>query len=267
MAEPVMATSISKATAYNPAAIREMFPLLQRTVRGKPLVFLDSAASSQKPQLVIDAITEYYEHHHANVHRGVYALSAEATEMFEAARKTAADFLNAASTKEIIFTRGTTEGINCIATCFERSILKPGDEVLISAMEHHSNIVPWQIACTQTGATLKVIPVADNGELSLDTFDNLLTDRTRIVSIVHVSNTLGTINPVIEIIRRAHLRGIPVLVDGAQAVPHLPVDVQVLDADFYVCSAHKMYGPPVSEYSLAKNTGWIVFLLTRAVVR
>ncbi len=223
--------------------IREAFPLLKRTVRGMPLVFLDSAASSQKPRVVIDAISNYYEQHHANVHRGVYALSAEATDLFEDARNAAARFLNAGSTREIIFTRGTTEGINCISTCFERAILQPGDEVLISGMEHHSNIVPWQIACEQTGAHLRVLPVTDSGELRMDLLDGLLTERTRIVSIVHVSNTLGTINPVEEIIRRAHAKDIPVLLDGAQAAPHMIIDVQALDVDFYVCSSHKMYGP------------------------
>lgn len=208
-----------------------------------PLVFLDTAASSQKPQVVIDAISKYYLEHHANVHRGVYALSAEATDLFEASRNAATRFLNAASSREIIFTKGTTEGINCIATCFERAILQPGDEVLISGMEHHSNIVPWQIACLQTGAKLRVLPITDRGELRMDLLDEYLTERTRIVSVVHVSNSLGTINPVEEIIRRAHARDIPVLLDGAQAAPHMTVDVQALDVDFYVCSSHKMYGP------------------------
>jgi cysteine desulfurase/selenocysteine lyase len=230
-------------TGFDVQKIREAFPILKRKVRGMPLVFLDSAASSQKPRVVIDAISNYYEQHHANVHRGVYSLSAEATELFEESRKAAARFLNAASTREIIFTRGTTEGINCISTCFERAILQPGDEVLISGMEHHSNIVPWQIACEQTGAHLRVLPVTDSGELRMDLLDEYLTERTRIVSIVHVSNTLGTINPVEEIIRQAHARDIPVLLDGAQAAPHMVIDVQALDVDFYVCSSHKMYGP------------------------
>ena len=228
---------------FDVVKIREAFPLLKRMVRGKPLVFLDSAASSQKPQVVIDAISNYYEQYHANVHRGVYALSAEATDLFEDARRSAARFFNAASTREIIFTRGTTDGINCISTCFERAILQPGDEVLISGMEHHSNIVPWQIACEQTGAHLRVLPITDSGELRMDLFESLLTERTRIVSMVHVSNTLGTINPVHEIIQRAHAWDIPVLLDGAQAAPHIAIDVQALDVDFYVCSSHKMYGP------------------------
>jgi cysteine desulfurase/selenocysteine lyase len=223
--------------------IREQFPLLSRKVRGQQLVFLDSAASSQKPLAVIDAIHDYYTQHHANVHRGVYALSAEATDMFEASRLAAMRFLNASALGEVIFTRGTTEGINCISTCFERAILKAGDEVVISGMEHHSNIVPWQIACLQTGAKLRVLPVTDSGELQIDAFDALLNDRTRIVAVTHVSNTLGTINPVEEIIRMAHAKNIPVLLDGAQAAPHLQIDVQALDVDFYVCSAHKMYGP------------------------
>lgn len=228
---------------FDVTAVRAAFPILRRTVRGQQLVFLDSAASSQKPQVVIDAISNYYTHHHANVHRGVYALSAEATEMYEDARHAATQFLNAASFEEIIFTRGTTEGINCIATCFERAILKPGDEVLISGMEHHSNIVPWQIACERTGAVLRVLPVTSSGELRMDLLESMLTDHTRIVSMVHVSNTLGTINPVREIIRLAHARGIPVLLDGAQAAPHMRIDVQSLDVDFYTCSSHKMYGP------------------------
>jgi cysteine desulfurase/selenocysteine lyase len=242
MSEPVK-PALHATTGFDVSKIREAFPLLRRSFRGKPLVFLDSAASSQKPQAVIDAISDYYQHHHANVHRGIYALSAEATDMFEIARRAAAQFLNSRFPHEIIFTRGTTEGINCISTCFERAILQPGDEVLISAMEHHSNIVPWQIACAQTGARLKVLPVTDTGELRMDLLDDLLTRQTRIVSIVHVSNTLGTINPVEEIIQRAHAKDIPVLLDGAQAAPHMPIDVQALDADFYVCSSHKMYGP------------------------
>jgi cysteine desulfurase / selenocysteine lyase len=224
-------------------AVRKDFPLLSRDMNGKPLVFLDSAASSQKPSVVIDAISHYYKYEHANVHRGVYAISAAATDAFEASREAAKTFLNAASSREVIFTRGTTESINLVASGFERDILKPGDEVLITAMEHHSNIVPWQIACSQTGATIKAIPVNDKGELILDNLDSLLTERTRIVALVHISNTLGTINPVKEIISKAHQNGIPVLLDGAQATPHMKIDVQALDVDFYACSGHKMYGP------------------------
>ncbi len=228
---------------FNLDAVRKDFPILSREMNGKPLVFLDSASSSQKPSVVIDAIAHYYQYEHANVHRGVYAISAAATDAFEASREAARNFLNAASTREIIFTKGTTESINLVATGFERAILKPGDEVLITAMEHHSNIVPWQMACEQTGATVKAIPINDRGELILDDLDNLLTERTKIVAIVHISNTLGTINPVEEIIARAHEKGIPVLVDGAQATPHMQIDVQALDVEFYACSGHKMYGP------------------------
>ncbi|RLD22056.1 MAG: cysteine desulfurase CsdA, partial [Bacteroidetes bacterium] len=224
-------------------AVRKDFPILSREMNGKPLVFLDSASSSQKPSVVIDAVAHYYQYEHANVHRGVYAISAAATEAFEASRRAARDFLNAAHTREIIFTKGTTESINLVASGFERAILKPGDEVLITAMEHHSNIVPWQMACEQTGATVKAIPINDRGELILDDLDNLLTERTKIVAIVHISNTLGTINPVEEIIAKAHAKGIPVLLDGAQATPHLKIDVQALDVEFYASSGHKMYGP------------------------
>jgi len=231
------------AHTFNLDAVRKDFPVLSQEMNGKPLVFLDSAASSQKPSVVIDAITHYYQYEHANVHRGVYALSAAATEAFELSREAATQFLNAASTREVIFTKGTTESINLVATGFERSILKPGDEVLITAMEHHSNIVPWQMACEQTGATVKAIPINDRGELNLDNLDELLTERTKIVSIVHISNTLGTINPVEEIIARAHARGIPVMLDGAQATPHMKIDVQALDVEFYATSGHKMYGP------------------------
>jgi cysteine desulfurase/selenocysteine lyase len=209
----------------------------------QPIVFLDSAASSQKPTAVIERMDYYYKHQHANVHRGVYQLSQEATDAFEAARKAAQSFINAASDREIIFTRGTTEGINLVASSFGRKYLKEGDEVLISAMEHHSNIVPWQLICEQTGAHLKVIPVNEKGEIIMEAYDRLLNDRTKIVSIVHISNTLGTINPVKEIIDKAHARNIPVLVDGAQSIPHQKIDVQALDADFFVFSAHKMLGP------------------------
>ena len=212
-------------------------------MHGQPLAFLDNAASSQKPRQVIDAISQYYQSEHANVHRGVYEISAAATEAFEATREATRRYIGAASTKEIIFTKGTTESINLVASCFERAILKPGDEVLISMMEHHSNIVPWQIACEQAGAHIRAIPVDSAGELVLDDLDTLLNERTRIVALVHVSNTLGTINPVERIIAAAHARNIPVLLDGAQAMPHMRVDVQALDVDFYAFSAHKMYGP------------------------
>lgn len=231
------------AKVFDVDVIRQDFPLLGRKMNGKPLVFLDSAASSQKPSSVIDAISRYYQNENANVHRGVYAISAAATEAFEASREAARDFLNASSAREVIFTKGTTESINLVASGFERAILKPGDEVLISTMEHHSNIVPWQMACAQTGATLKAIPINDKGELILDDLDSLLNARTRIVAIVHISNTLGTINPVEEIIAKAHEKGIPVLLDGAQATPHMKIDVKALDVEFYAASGHKMYGP------------------------
>lgn len=234
-------TTIAKP--LNIDRIREDFPLLSREVHGHTLVFLDSAASSQKPQDVLDALDHYYRYQHANVHRGVYSLSQEATEAYEAAREKARSFLNAASSEEIIFVRGATEGINLVASSFGRKYLKEGDEVLISAMEHHSNIVPWQMACEQSGAVLKVIPVDERGELLMEEYEKLLSDRTKIVAVVHVSNTLGTINPVESIVARAHERGIPVLIDGAQATPHLKVDVQALDADFYVFSGHKVFGP------------------------
>lgn len=223
--------------------VRADFPLLRGEMRGKPLVFLDSAASSQKPLVVMEAIEHYYRHQNANVHRGVYELSQEATDAYERGRESVRRFLNAAESAEIILTKGTTEGINLVASSFGRQYLKEGDEVLISAMEHHSNIVPWQLICEQTGAVLKVIPVNDKGELVMEEYERLLSDKTKIVAVVHVSNTLGTINPVEEIIHLAHERDIPVLIDGAQATPHMKVDVQALDADFYVFSGHKVFGP------------------------
>ena len=230
-----MANTITKST-YDINTIRADFPLLSGEMRGKPLVFLDSAASSQKPQQVLDALDHYYKHQNANVHRGVYELSQQATDAYELGRERARRFLNAGSTEECILVKGTTDGINLVASSFGRKYLKEGDEVVISAMEHHSNIVPWQLACEQAGAQLKVIPVNDKGELLMDEYERLLTDRTKIVAVVHVSNALGTINPVEEIIAKAHDKGIPVLLDGAQATPHLKVDVQALDVDFYVFS-------------------------------
>jgi cysteine desulfurase/selenocysteine lyase len=219
------------------------FPLLRRQVNGKPLVYLDNAATSQKPQVVIDAIMRYYYEENSNIHRGVHYLSERATESYEAARAKVQRFINARSTKEIIFVRSTTEGINLVASSFGRLKIHQGDEVIISAMEHHSNIVPWQLVCEEKGARLRVIPINDAGELLLDEYENLLTERTRIVAITHISNALGTINPIKEIIATAHARRIPVLVDGAQAVPHMKVDVQKLDCDFYAFSSHKMFGP------------------------
>jgi cysteine desulfurase/selenocysteine lyase len=234
-------TAIAEALQID--QVRADFPLLSREMRGHPLVFLDSAASSQKPRVVLETIDHYYRYQHANVHRGVYTLSQEATEAYETARAKVRRFLNAAHNREIIFVRGATEGINLVSSSFGRKYLKEGDEVLITAMEHHSNIVPWQMACEQSGAVLKVVPVNERGELQMDDFEQLLSERTKIVAVVHVSNTLGTINPVEEIIARAHKLDIPVLVDGSQAAPHLQVDVQALDADFYVFSGHKVFGP------------------------
>jgi cysteine desulfurase/selenocysteine lyase len=204
---------------------------------------LDSAASSQKPQVVIDALVQYYQQQHANVHRGVYALSASATDLFEASREAVRRYINAASHREIVFVRGTTEGINLVSNGFARSLLSKDDEVLITAMEHHSNIVPWQMACEQTGAKLVVIPVNSKGEIDLDEVKDLLNEKTRILSVVHISNALGTINPVKELTALAHENGIPVLIDGAQAMPHMRIDVRDIDADFYAFSGHKMFGP------------------------
>ncbi len=229
--------------ALDLAAIREDFPVLRQRVHGKPLVYLDNAATTQKPKAVIDRVTRYYTEENANVHRGVHGLSERATGAYEEARASVQRFLNAADKQEIVFVRGTTEAINLVADSYGRSHVGPGDEVVISAMEHHSNIVPWQILCQRQGARLRIAPITDAGELRLDQFEALLTDRTRMVAIVHVSNALGTITPVQEIIGLAHRRGIPVLVDGAQAVAHLKVDVRALDCDFYALSGHKMLGP------------------------
>jgi cysteine desulfurase/selenocysteine lyase len=234
---------VSNVAQYDVESIRNNFPILGRTVHGKPLVYLDNAASSQRPQQVLDAITNLYTQRYSNVHRGVHQLSQEASTLYENARVTACSFIHAACVHEVIFTRGTTEAINLVAQCYARPRLQKGDEILITHMEHHSNIVPWQIVCEQTGAELKVVPITDEGELDMEQFSELLTEKTKLVSVVHVSNALGTVNPVKEIIDQAHAIGIPVLVDGAQAVPHIPVDVQALDADFYAFSGHKVYGP------------------------
>lgn len=223
--------------------LRKDFPILKQQVHGRPLVYLDSGATSQKPQIVIDTMTHYYQAENSNIHRGLHALSEMATAHYEAARGKVARFINAAELREIIFVRGTTEAINLVAQSYGRKFIREGDEILISAMEHHSNIVPWQLLCEQTGAVLRVVPVTDAGELMLDEYDQLLTPKTRLVSIVHVSNVLGTVNPVKEMIARAHAQGIPVLVDGAQAAPHMPVDVRDLDCDFYAFSGHKTFGP------------------------
>ena len=223
--------------------VRADFPILGRTVHGKPLVYLDNAATSQKPRAVLDAIAAYYSEINANVHRGVHQLSERATAAYEASRERVRAFFNAESIREIVFTRNATEGINLVAHSFARPRLKPGDEVLISALEHHSNIVPWQLACEATGATLRVAPIDDAGELLLDEFERLLTPRTRIVAITHMSNAIGTVTPAAEIVRLAHARGIPVLLDASQAAYHMRVDVRALDCDFLVATGHKMYGP------------------------
>ncbi len=229
--------------ALDVARIREEFPILKQKVHGKPLVYLDNAATSQKPRAVLESFQRYYTLENSNVHRGVHALSEQATADYEGARVKVQRFLNAASPREIIFVRGTTEGINLVAHSYGRRHVGEGDEVLITGMEHHSNIVPWQILCEEKGARLRVAPINDRGELILNEFEKLLGPRTRLVSVAHVSNALGTVNPVRRIIEMAHRRNIPVLIDGAQAAPHLKIDVQALDADFYVISSHKMYGP------------------------
>jgi len=232
-----------RSFTFDPEAIRADFPILSTTVRGKPLIYLDNGATTQKPRQVIDAMARYYETQNANIHRGVYQLSQDATEAYESARRKVAAFLNAGDEKQVIFTRGTTEGINLVAACWGRKFLKPGDEVVVSAMEHHSNIVPWQIACELTGAVLRVIPINDAGELRMDEYAKLLGPRTKFVSVTHLSNSLGTINDVKTIASMAHKVGAMVLIDGAQWVAHHPTDVQDLDVDFYAFSGHKLFGP------------------------
>jgi cysteine desulfurase/selenocysteine lyase len=224
------------------AAIRNDFPILSSQVNGKPLVYFDNAATTQKPQAVIDAINSYYTNLNANVHRGVHNLSQRATDAFEATREAVRAHINAAHTHEIIFTKGTTESINLVAQSFTHFV-KEGDNIIISAIEHHSNIVPWQLLAARTGASLRVIPVNDNGELETEKLDELLDERTKLVAVNHISNALGTINPIKEIIAKAHATGTAVLIDGAQALPHMKVDVQDLDADFYAFSGHKVFGP------------------------
>jgi cysteine desulfurase/selenocysteine lyase len=223
--------------------VRADFPILSRTVNGKPLVYLDNAATTQKPTVVLDAIASYYTEINANVHRGVHELSQRATDAYEAARERVRGYFNAASTREVIFTRNATEGINLVAYTFVKQRLAAGDEVLVSAMEHHSNIVPWQLVCEAAGAHLRVAPIDDRGELILEELDRLLTPRTRIASITHMSNALGTVTPVREIVRLAHAKGVPVLIDASQAAYHMRVDVQALDCDFLVATGHKLYGP------------------------
>lgn len=229
--------------SYDVNKIREDFPILGREVYGKPLVYLDNGATTQKPRVVVEAMDNEYYNVNANVHRGVHFLSQQATEMHEQARETVRRFINARSTTEIVFTRGTTESINLVATTFGDAFLKEGDEVIVSEMEHHSNIVSWQLVQARKGIRLRVIPVTDEGELRMDEYEKLFNERTRIVSVAHVSNVLGTVNPVKEIVRIAHEHGVPVLVDGAQSTPHFAVDVQDLDCDFFAFSGHKIYGP------------------------
>ncbi|RKH83399.1 cysteine desulfurase [Corallococcus sp. AB045] len=228
---------------FDLARVRADFPILRQEVRGRPLVYLDSAATGQKPQAMLDALTRFYTHDNANVHRGVHILSERATQAFEDARETVRRFIHAKDVREVIFVRGTTEAINLVAATYGRKHVGPGDEVLISAMEHHSNIVPWQMVCDAAGAKLRVIPVDDRGELRMDTVDALLTEKTRLLAITHVSNALGSVNPIKELVAKAHARNIPVLVDGAQSVTHFPVDVQDLGCDFYAFSGHKLFGP------------------------
>jgi cysteine desulfurase / selenocysteine lyase len=239
-----MSPTVSLApAAFDVQAIRRDFPILRERVHDKPLVYLDNAATTQKPRRVIDRLNAFYRRENANVHRGVHLLSERATDAYEDARRTVCRFLNAADPKEIVFVRGTTEAINLVAQSYGRTHVGSGDEIVITTMEHHSNIVPWQIVCEQTGARLRVAPMTDDGDVDLDAYEALLSARTKIVAVVHVSNALGTINPIAEIVRIAHAGGIPVLVDGAQAVAHMPVDVRALDCDFYAFSGHKVFGP------------------------
>jgi cysteine desulfurase/selenocysteine lyase len=236
-------TSAAPAVSFDVERVRADFPILHQQVHGRPLAYLDSANTTQKPRAVIDAVSAFYERDNANIHRATHLLSERATRAYEKTRVLLQRFVNARDSREIVFTKGCTDGINLVAQSLGRSRLQPGDEVLVSWMEHHSNIVPWQLVCEQTGATLRAVPMDDRGELRMDLLDALIGERTRIVSIIHVSNALGTINPVEEIVRRAHARGAVVLVDGAQAAAHLPIDVQAIDADFYAFSGHKMCGP------------------------
>jgi cysteine desulfurase/selenocysteine lyase len=228
---------------FDARAVRRDFPILDQEVHGKPLVYLDNAATAQKPRAVIDAISNYYLSDNANIHRGVHLLSERATAGYEGARSVVRKFLNARESREIVFVRGTTEAINLVAHSYARPLLRPGDEIVVSILEHHSNFVPWKMACEATGAVLRVVPMTDAGELRMDEYERMLGDRTRLVALGHVSNALGTINPAAEIVRLAHARGIPVLIDGAQAVPHMKVDVAALGCDFYAFSGHKLFGP------------------------
>ena len=228
---------------WNIDSIRSRFPIFSRTVNGQPLCYLDSGASAQQPDVVIDAVSNLHSDKYSNVHRGVHTLSMESTQLYDGAREKVKDYINASAAEEIIFTRGATESVNLVAQSFARPILNKGDEILITHMEHHSNIVPWQLVCEQTGAILKVVPINDHGELEMDAFYDLLNEKTKLVGIVHISNALGTVNPIEEIVKECRLKDIPILIDGAQGAPHLPVDVTALDVDFYVFSGHKLYGP------------------------
>lgn len=238
-----MSSSSTEPATFNINAVRSQFPILETVIHGNTLAYFDNAATTQKPESVINCISDYYKQYNANIHRAVHTLGERATKEYEESRSAIKNFINAESNEEIIFVRGVTEAINLVANGFRKSILEAEDEILITAMEHHSNIVPWQLACEEVGAKLKVVPINQNGELIYDQFLNLLTDKVKLVSIVHISNALGTVNPVSEMIKAAHAKGIPVLIDGAQAIPHCPVDVQKLDADFYAFSGHKAYGP------------------------
>jgi len=229
--------------SFDPRRVREEFPILKQTIRGKPLVYLDSAATAQKPKPVLDALLRFYETEYSNIHRGVHELAERATRAYESVRGTVRRFLHAAEDREIVFVRGSTEGINLVARSFGGTHVGRGDEVLVTEMEHHSNLVPWQILCEEKGARLRAVPVRDDGTLDLDALEGMLGPRTRILAVAHVSNVLGTINPIARIVEIAHRSGVPVLVDGAQAAPRLPVDVRALDCDFYVFSGHKAYGP------------------------
>jgi cysteine desulfurase / selenocysteine lyase len=242
-ANPVPTAPAEAAATFDVFRVRQDFPILQRRVRGKPLVYLDNAATAQKPQAVIESISRFYRHDNANVHRGVHYLSEQATEAYDESRAKLARLINARTAREVVFTRGTTDAINLVAQSYGRSFLKPGDEVLITGMEHHSNLVPWQLLCEQVGAQLRAAPITPSGEIDLHEFRALISDRTRLVAVAHVSNALGTVNPVKRLIGWAHERSIPVLLDGAQSVPHLPVDVQELDCDFFAFSGHKLFGP------------------------
>ena len=237
--EPVVAAK----SGFDVSKIRKDFPILGRRIHGKPLVYLDNAATSQKPQAVIDAIIRYYTDENSNIHRGVHYLSDRATQAYEATRTKVQRFLHAERREEILFVRGTTEGINLVASSFSRKFIRAGDEIIISGMEHHSNIVPWQIVCEERGAKLRVIPIDDNGDIILDAYASMLNNRTKIVALAHVSNSLGTVNPVKLMVEMAHRQGVQVLVDGAQAIPHMRIDVRDLDCDFYVFSGHKAFGP------------------------